>query len=145
MILPHILIICFPINCSSIQGHPPEHHGFKDKRVPAHITYAYKEGATIVKNDDFYKLPDNETHTIDLLFLISNTPVSTTPFPDTGSKAYVGLVNVMELSVDELSSIFPEMLRGETKSSNRCEELYVFKQHHSMSPITCDELWSLHI
>ena len=49
---------------------------------------------------------------------MSNAPVSTASFPDAGSEAYVGLANAMELAMDELSTIFPEMLRGETKSSN---------------------------
>jgi len=123
------------LNCSSIQGHPPKHHRFNDARIPSHITYAYKEGVTIVKNDDFYQLPDNGTHTIDLLFLMSNAPVSTASFPDAGSESYVGLANAMELAVDELSTIFPEILRGETKSSNRCEGLHVLTQQYSMSPV----------
>merc|ERR1712224_161770 len=50
---------------------------------------------------------------------MSNAPVSTASFPDAGSESYVGLVNAMELAMDELSTIFPEMLRGEAKSSNR--------------------------
>jgi len=101
------------------KGHPPEHHRFKDKRIPDHITYAYKRAATIIKNEDFYKLPDNGTYTIDLLFLMSNAPVATASFPEAGSESYVGLANAMELAMDELSTMFPEMLRGETKSSNR--------------------------
>ena len=131
MTLPYTPIICFCDTCSSIQGHPPQHHRFKDKRIPAHITYAYKEGATIIKNDDFYQLPDNETHTIDLLFLMSNAPVPTASFPEAGSEAYVGLANAMELAMDELSTMFPEILRGETKSSNRYEGLNVLIQHKS--------------
>ena len=74
-----------------------------------------------MKNDDFYQLPENKTHTIDLLFLMSNAPVATASFPEAGSEPYVGLSTAMELAVTELSNIFPEILRPETKSSNRCE------------------------
>ena len=70
---------------------------------------------------------------------MSNAPVSTASFPDAGSEAYVGLANAMELAMDELSTIFPEMLQGETKSSNRCEGLRVLKQQHLMSPVIYNE------
>ena len=125
----------FSANCPSTQGHPPEHHRFKDKRIPEHITYAYKRAATIIKNEDFYQLPDNGTYTIDLLFLMSNAPVATASFPEAGSESYVGLANAMELAMDELSTMFPEMLRGETKSSNRCEVLHMLKQQHSIARV----------
>ena len=46
----------------------------------------------------------------------------------------MGLANSMELAMDELSTMFPEILRGETKSSNRYEGLNVLIQHQSMSP-----------
>ena len=54
---------------------------------------------------------------------MSNAPVPTESFPEAGSQSYVGLANAMELAMDELSTIFPEMLQGETKSSNRYEGL----------------------
>ena len=118
------LTIYFCAHYPSIQGHPPQHHRFNDTRIPAHITYAYKKNVTIIKNDDFYQLPGDKTYTIDLLFLMSNAPVSTASFPEAGSQSYVGLANSMELAMDELSTIFPEMLLGETKSSNRYEGLH---------------------
>ena len=122
----HILTIYFGVNCPSIQGHPPEHHRFKDTRIPAHITYAYKRDVTIIKNDDFYQLPDNETHTIDLLFLMSHAPVSTASVPDDGSQSYVGLANSMELAMDELSTMFPEVLQGDTSGFDPKNDEYVF-------------------
>ena len=63
---------------------------------------------------------------------MSNAPVSTASFPDAGSEAYVGLANAMELAMDELSTIFPEMLLGDTKSSNRYEGLHALTQ---LSPV----------
>ena len=115
------LFIFLNENYSCVQGHPPAHQRFKDKRIPAHVTFAYKKNVTIMKNDDFYQLARNEIRTIDLLFLMSNAPVATGSFPEAGSEPYVGLSTAMELAVAELSNIFPEILRPETKSSNRCE------------------------
>merc|ERR1712032_1218127 len=58
-------------------GTPPQHHRFDDPRIPAHITYAYQEGATIVENEAFYTLPKGRPKTIDLLFLNANAPLKT--------------------------------------------------------------------
>merc|ERR1712224_767758 len=69
---------------------PPDHHRFKDERIPAHVTYAYKRGATIVRNDDFYEMSEGSNKTIDLLFLMANAPVSTLSLPESGSQSYVG-------------------------------------------------------
>ena len=89
------------------QEHPPPHRRFKDKRIPAHITYAFQKDATIVKNDDFYELPEDGPKKIDLLFLIANAPVKTAAFPEAGSESYVGLAEAMELATNELSEHFP--------------------------------------
>ena len=104
-----------------MQGHPPQHQRFEGKKIPSHVTYAYKKGATIIKNDDFYQLPDDKEYNIDLLFLMSNAPVATASFPEAGSESYVGLATAMELAVGELVQTFPKFLRGGTKPSNRCE------------------------
>ena len=142
----HITTTYFGVNCSSIQGHPPKHNRFKDKRIPRHITYAYKKDVTIIKNDDFYQLPDNETHTIDLLFLMSNAPVSTASFPEAGSESYVGLANAMELAVDELSTMFPEVLRGETPRFDSKHDGTIFvwmEQERILECETKQEVWIL--
>ena len=104
-----------------MQEHPPQHRRFEDKRIPAHITYAYQKGATIVKNDDFYQLPENETKNIDLLFLIANAPVKTASFPDAGSESYVGLAEAMELAMNELLELFPAFFVEETEPSKECD------------------------
>ena len=98
-----------------MQEHPPQHRRFEDKRIPAHITYAYQKGATIVKNDDFYKLPETGSKKIDLLFLIANAPVKTASFPEDGSESYVGLAEAMELAMNELSEHFPAFFVEETE------------------------------
>ena len=90
-----------------MQGRPPSHQRFKNTLIPTHITYAYKEGVTILKNDDFYTLPDAGTKQIDLLFVMANAPVNTASMPEGGSQAYVGLAKNMELALNELSEIFP--------------------------------------
>ena len=103
------------------QGNPPQHQRFKNKKIPAHITYAYKHGATIVKNDDFYPLPQAGSKKVDLLFLIANAPVKTASLPDAGSESYVGLASAMELAVYELSENFPAFFVEEAKPSDQCE------------------------
>lgn len=90
-----------------MQEHPPQHHRFKDKRIPAHVTYAYKQGATIAKNDDFYTLPETGPKQVDILFLIANAPVKTGALPDAGSEPYAGLANAMEIATRELYETFP--------------------------------------
>ena len=92
-----------------MQDHPPQHHRFDDpdipshKQIPAHITYAYKQGATIARNDQFYALPEGGTKQVDLLFLIVSAPVTTQALPVSGSESYVGAAVAMELAVEELS------------------------------------------
>ena len=106
-----------------MQGQPPQHNRFDDpnisahKQIPAHITYAYQQGATIVKNDDFYELPEDGPKKIDLLFLIANAPVKTASFPVGGSESYVGLAKAMELAMNELSEHFPAFFVEETDPS----------------------------
>merc|ERR1719174_1167648 len=51
------------------EDHPPDHHRFEDERIPSHVTYAYKQGATIARNDDFYTMSDGGTKKLDILFL----------------------------------------------------------------------------
>ena len=104
-----------------MQGQPPQHHRFDDpnisshKQIPAHITYAYKQGVTIARNDDFYALPNDTTKTIDLLFLIASAPVSTVSLPVTGSEAYMGTATGMESAMRALSDMFPDFFREQKK------------------------------
>ena len=109
--------VCF-IYCP-IQGQPPQHHHFQDERIPAHVTYAYKKGATIAKNDDFYVLPEGKTKKADILFLIASAPVPTAALPESGSASYVGLAITMELAMNKLSEKFPSFFSGEAKLSNK--------------------------
>ena len=90
-----------------MKGHPPQHQHFRNKKIPAHITFAYKEGVKILKNDDFYNLPDGVHKEVDLLFLIANAPVSMAGIPEGGSESYVGLAVAMELATTELAERFP--------------------------------------
>ena len=95
-----------------MQGQPPQHNRFNDpnisahKQIPAHITYAYKQGVNIARNDDFYAFPNDTTKnkTIDLLFLIASAPVSTVSLPVAGSEAYMGTAKGMELATQALSN-----------------------------------------
>ena len=106
-----------------LQDKPPQHHRFKDKKIPRHMTYAYKKGATIVKNDAFYSLPEGTTKTIDLLFVIANVPFGgllTSP-NDGGSEAYVGIATAMELAMNEISTKFPAFFVGETSPASHCK------------------------
>ena len=84
------------------------------------MTYAYKRGATIVRNDDFYEMPEGANKRIDLLFLMANAPVSTLSLPRSGSESYIGLAKVMELATEELSEKFPTFF-GEEQSTKQCE------------------------
>ena len=107
---------CFVV-CVCVQDHPPEHHRFNDpdnpahKKIPSHITYAYKPGATIARNDDFYSWPETGTKQVDLLFLIASAPVSTMSVPVSGSQDYVGAAMVMKLAVEQLSKKFPSFFK----------------------------------
>ena len=96
-----------------MQDHPPQHLRFKDERIPAHVTYAYKKGATIARNKDFYSLPEGEPKKIDLLFLIANAPVATGSLPEAGSFSYASLAVAMEQAINELSGIFPAFFKEE--------------------------------
>ena len=87
-----------------VQGAPPQHHRFKDPRIPVHMTYAYKADVAIIENDAFYTLPNDKRKTIDLVFLIANAPVSTASLPGDGSESYVGEAMIMELAMEELIS-----------------------------------------
>ena len=101
-----------------VQGHPPQHQRFKNSKIPAHITYAYKQGAKIVKNDAFYPMPSSGPKEVDLLFVIANAPVSTVSLPNSGSESYVGLATAMELAMYELFNIYPAFFAQETKAPN---------------------------
>ena len=104
-----------------VQGDPPQHRRFGDsddpshkRRIPAHITYAYKPGATIVRNDDFYDWPEGgagASRQVDLLFLVASAPVSTVSLPVGGSEAYVGAAVGMELAMEALAEKFPSFFK----------------------------------
>ena len=102
-----------------VQDYPPPHRHFADRSIPSHITYAYKKGATIAENNDFYTLPKGETKTVDLLFVIAGAPVATASLPEAGSESYVGLAIAMELAMNELSEKFPSFFVQGTRSSNK--------------------------
>ena len=104
-----------------MQDYPPQHQRFHGKKIPAHITYAYKKGATIAKNDDFYTLPNGQSKKIDVLFLIASAPVATGSMPDAGSESYVGLSIAMELAMNELSEKFPAFFGEGIRQSNGWE------------------------
>merc|ERR1712072_1066172 len=77
---------------------PPQHQRFEDPRIPSHTTYAYKQGATIARNDDFYILPEGAVKQIDILFFTANAPVGTVSLPNDGSEPYIGLAQSTELA-----------------------------------------------
>ena len=106
--------------CSPVQDYPPQHRRFHGKKIPAHITYAYKKGATIAKNDDFYTLPNGQTKKVDILFLIASAPVATGSLPDAGSESYVGLAIAMELAMNELAEKFPAFFAAGKRGTKRC-------------------------
>ena len=103
-----------------MQEHPPQHHRFEDTRIPRHITYAYARDTTIVSNDDFYEMPEGNTKTIDLLFLMANAPVATQSLPESGSEPYVGLTKAMKLAMEELCRKFPEYFAAEGEPETPC-------------------------
>ena len=107
----HSCHVCF------LQDNPPQHHRFNDSRIPAHVTYAYKQDARIARNDEFYEMPEGATKTIDLLFLMANAPVSTVSLPGSGSAPYVGLATAMKLATEELARKFPGFFG---QSTRRC-------------------------
>ena len=113
-----VLLHALLYHVSTLQDNPPQHHRFNDSRIPTHVTYAYKQGATIVRNDDFYEMPEGATKTIDLLFLMANAPVSTLSLPESGSESYIGLAKVMELATKELSEKFPAFF-GEDQQTTK--------------------------
>ena len=103
-----------------MQDYPPQHQRFDDEKIPSHITYAYKKGATIAKNDDFYPLPKNETtRQVDVLFVIASAPVATGSLPEAGSESYVGLAIAMELAMNELAEKFPAFFAAGKREMNR--------------------------
>ena len=106
-----------------LQDYPPEHRRFDGQKIPAHITYAYKKGATIAKNDDFYALPNDQSKKVDVLFLIASAPVATGSLPEAGSESYVGLAIAMELAMNELSENpdFSAFFGGATRPSSGCK------------------------
>ena len=108
---------------SCAQDYPPQHRRFNDQKIPAHITYAFKKGATIAKNDDFYALPNGQSKKVDVLFLIASAPVSTGSLPDAGSESYAGLPIAMELAMNELSENpdFSAFFGGATRPSTGYE------------------------
>ena len=110
----------FPVP-TYVQGHPPRHQRFKNSKIPAHITYAYKQGAEIVKNDEFYPMPSSGSKEVDLLFVIANAPVSTVSLPNSGSESYVGLATAMELAMYELFKIYPAFFAQDTKPSKQSD------------------------
>lgn len=103
-----------------MQGAPPQHQRFDTDEIPSHVTYAYKKGAKILRNDNFYPQPPAGSKEIDLLFVVANAPVGTVSMPNAGSESYVGLAGVMELVVDELSEKFPEFFEAEAQP-DQCE------------------------
>ena len=104
-----------------MQDYPPQHQRFDDEKIPSHITYAYKKGATIARNDDFYPLPKNQTRKVDVLFVIASAPVKTGSLPEAGSESYVGLAIAMELAMNELAEKFPAFFGGKTRPSTGSE------------------------
>jgi len=103
-----------------MQDYPPQHQRFDDEKIPSHITYAYKKGATIARNDDFYPLPETQTRQVDVLFVIASAPVKTGSLPEAGSESYVGLAIAMELAMNELAEKFPAFFPAGKRKTNRC-------------------------
>jgi len=104
------------------KDNPPRHHRFHDNRIPAHVTYAYKQDARIVRNDEFYEMPEGANKTIDLLFLMANAPVSTVSLPGSGSAPYVGLATAMKLATEELARRFPGFFGQPTRYCTGTDE-----------------------
>ena len=107
-----------------MQENPPQQHRFSEPTIPAHVTYAFKKGATIVENKQFYRLPKgfkSQIQKVDILFLIANAPVATASLPERGSQSYVGLATEMELAMQTLVEKFPIFFgeQGEEKSREK--------------------------
>ena len=129
-----------------VQENPPQHHRFKDPRIPRHVTYAYAKSATIVKNDNFYSMQEGKTKNIDLLFLMANAPVSTQSLPESGSESFVGLTKAMELAMEELSRKFPEYFVPEEGPTEEGPTAYCERSHAKGRTrlIACPLLWYQH-
>ena len=90
-----------------MQEGPPNELNFHDRRIPRHVTYAYKRSATIAENKDFYTLPKSpQKRKVGILFLIANAPVMTASLPEYGSLSNAGLALAMELAMNALSEKF---------------------------------------
>merc|ERR1719362_1735549 len=94
------------------EDYPPQHQRFRGKKIPSHITYAYKKDATIAQNDDFYTLPNGQTKKVDILFVIASAPLGASSLPEDGSESHVGLAITMELAINELAEKFPAFFGG---------------------------------
>ena len=101
-----ILIIDVLSQSTDTQGAPPQHHRFKNMKIPRQVTYAYKENVSIIENDAFYTIPKDGSKTIDLLFVMANAPVKTASLPSAGAESYVGTTLAMKLVMEELSTNF---------------------------------------
>merc|ERR1712032_1000962 len=77
------------------------------KKVPRHITYAYKKDVQIIANKHFYNLNEKKANKIDMLFLMLNGNVGLMPSPNAGSQKYTGTAYGMEKAVDALHKLFP--------------------------------------
>ena len=67
-------------------------------------------------------MPEGKSKEIDLLFVIASAPVGTVSMPESGSEPYIGLANVMELAMNELSDNFPAFFAEEAQTgpSSQC-------------------------
>ena len=63
-------------------------------------------------------MPEGQTKTVDLLFVIAGAPVATASLPEAGSESYVGLAIAMELAMNELAEKFPSFCVQGTRPSN---------------------------
>ena len=108
-----ILIIDVLSQSTDTQGAPPQHHRFKNMKIPRHVTYAYKENVSIIENDAFYTIPKDGPKTIDLLFVMANAPVKTLGLAAAGGECYVGTTVSMRLAMEELSNKFPSFFPQE--------------------------------
>ena len=100
-----------------VQDNPPRQRRFDNdkipshKKIPNHVTWAYKKDVTIAENNQFYIVPPGNTKKVDLLFLIANAPVATGSMPESGSQSYVGTGVNMELAMEALLDMFPSFHR----------------------------------
>ena len=125
-----------------VQDYPPQHRRFNDEKIPAHITYAYKKGATIAENNDFYPLPKHQTRKVDILFLIASAPVATGSLPEAGSESYVGLAIAMELAMNELSEKFPAFFGEGKRESNRWEIQNLTQLNTIVAPVNSADVFA---